>query len=71
MLDPEIVQAAEAGLFHVWEVRTVDEALSLLTGVAAGRRRADGTFPPATVHGRVAERLAEFARLARGAGENT
>ncbi len=66
MLKPEIVEAAAAGLFHVWAVETVDQGIELLTGITAGQRRADGSFPPNSVHGLVSARLVSLAeRLAR------
>ena len=65
MLDEEIVEAAREGRFHVWAVRTIDEGIELLTGRPAGRRRADGSFPPDSVHGLVAARLADYARKLR------
>jgi Lon-like ATP-dependent protease len=58
MLKPEVVEAVAQGAFHIWPLRTVDEGLALLTGVAAGERGADGAFPAETVHGRVRQRLA-------------
>lgn len=60
MLGREVVDAVAQGRFHVWSVRTVDEALGLLTGKTPGRRRRDGSYPPGTVHGRVQERLAAY-----------
>ncbi|HEY1296806.1 MAG TPA: AAA family ATPase [Chloroflexota bacterium] len=50
MLKPEVVDAVKAGLFHVWAVRTVDEGITLLTGVPADR-----------VHDRVQQRLRDLA----------
>jgi lon-related putative ATP-dependent protease len=71
MLDPEVVEAVRSGRFHVWAVRSVDEAIALTTGLPAGRRRRDGTFPGGTVHARVAERLAQYADRLAEAGERT
>jgi predicted ATP-dependent protease len=69
MLKPEVVEAVAQGRFHVWAVRTVDEGLELLTGVPAGERRADGSYPEGTVHGLVQQRLAAMAaRLAEFGG---
>jgi predicted ATP-dependent protease len=72
MLKPEVVEAVAAGQFTVWAVRTVDEGIELLTGMPAGERRPDGSFPRDTVHGLVQHRLhklatglAEFARSRR------
>jgi lon-related putative ATP-dependent protease len=57
MLADEVVDAVRSGRFHVWAVRTIDEGIELLAGVAAGEPGADGDYPPETVHGRVQERL--------------
>jgi predicted ATP-dependent protease len=57
MLDDEVVEAVEAGRFHVWPVRTVDEGIELLTGVPAGEPDADGAYPDGSVHALVQERL--------------
>ena len=65
MLRADVVEAAERGLFHVWPVATVDEAVELLTGVPAGEREADGRYPEGTVNRRVDDRLAAFAEKAR------
>jgi predicted ATP-dependent protease len=62
MLKPEVVDAVAAGQFHVWAVQSVDEGIELLTGVPAGECRADGSYPPDTVHGRVARRLKRLAQ---------
>jgi hypothetical protein len=53
----------------VRRVRTVDEGIEILTGRRAGRRRVDGSYPPESVHGLVAERLAEYAERLRAYGE--
>jgi predicted ATP-dependent protease len=62
MLRDEVADAVREGRFHVWAVRTVDEEIELLTGVAAGTPDAAGMYPADSVNGRVAARLAEFAR---------
>jgi len=65
MLRRDVVEAAEAGRFRVYAVRTADEALELLTGMPAGAPDADGQYPPDSVNGRVAAALAELAEQAR------
>jgi lon-related putative ATP-dependent protease len=65
MLRPDVVAAAEQGLFHVWPVASVDEAVELLTGVPAGERDASSRYPEGTVNRRVDDRLAAFAERAR------
>jgi lon-related putative ATP-dependent protease len=68
MLRADVVQAAEQGLFHVWPVASVDEALELLTGLPAGERDAAGQWPEGSVNRRVDERLAALAEKARSFG---
>lgn len=69
MLSEEIVDAVREGKFHVWAVETVDEGIELLTGVPAGERGPDGTFPENTVHALVEKRLADYAERARAFAE--
>jgi lon-related putative ATP-dependent protease len=63
MLRSDVVQAASAGQFHVYPIDTIDEAVSLLTGVPAGVPNQQGEYPEGTVNGRVMQRLRELARL--------
>ncbi len=58
----DVVEAVESGHFAVYAVNTIEEALELLTGIAAGERGLDGTYPPDTVFGRAAQRLEEMAQ---------
>ena len=69
MLDEEVVEAVRDGMFHVWAVRTIDEGIELITGRRAGRRRADGSYPPDSVHGLVAARLSDYAERLRAFAE--
>jgi lon-related putative ATP-dependent protease len=69
MLREDIIAAAQAGRFHVYAVRSVDEAVSLLTGMPAGEPDIVGTARPDTVFGRVAMRLREYSALRRPPGE--
>jgi len=68
MLREDVVQAAAEGRFHVWSVKTIDEGIEILTGVPAGERCADGSFPEGTVHARVNEQLRTFAHAMRRFG---
>lgn len=63
MLREDVIDAVREGKFSVHAIRTVDEAVELLTGRTAGERGADGNWPPDTVNGRVEARLATFAEL--------
>ncbi|MDD1705602.1 MAG: Lon protease family protein, partial [Methanoregulaceae archaeon] len=61
MLKEEIVEAARAGTFRIYPVKTIDEGIEVLTGVKAGERRADGSFEEGTVNYLVDKRLREMA----------
>jgi len=63
MLRQDICDAAEAGAFRVFAVKTVDEAITLLTGVEAGRRDEKGEYPHGTVNQKVEARLKELFDL--------
>lgn len=65
MLDERVVEAVRQGSFRVWAVAGIDEGIEVLTGVAAGARGEDGSYPDGSLHGRVQARLLEMARLAR------
>ncbi len=65
MLAQDVLDAVEAGTFHVWAVRDVDDALGLLTGLPAGRRGADGRYPEGTIHRLVDDRIAFLVDQAR------
>ncbi|WP_292392830.1 Lon protease family protein [Methanoculleus sp. UBA303] len=66
MLKEEVVEAAKAGKFRIYPVRTIDEGIEVLTGVPAGRRREDGTYEEGTVNYLVDRRLGEMAETMRG-----
>jgi lon-related putative ATP-dependent protease len=61
MLRRDVVEAIEAGTFHVYPVATVDEGIEILTGVPAGERDMSGRFPAGTINFMVERRLSEFA----------
>jgi len=60
MLRADVVDAVREGRFGVHAVAHVDEAITLLTGVAAGEPDAGGAYPRDSVYGRVAARLEQF-----------
>jgi predicted ATP-dependent protease len=63
MLDERVLQAVEAGQFHVYAVSQADEALSLLVGEEAGVADDKGEFTEGSVNARVVERLREIAEM--------
>lgn len=62
-LRDEVQQAVADGLFQVWSVNHVSEAIELLTGVASGAEAKDGKYPTRSVYGRVLAKLAEYDSL--------
>jgi predicted ATP-dependent protease len=65
MLREDVVAACQEGQFSVHAVKTIDEGIAILTGVAAGARGPDGVFPPGTINSRVEARLTAFADARR------
>jgi lon-related putative ATP-dependent protease len=63
MLRQDVVDAVQAGQFQIYPVTTVDDAISLLTGLEAGEADDKGEFPIDTLNGRVDARLRYFAEL--------
>jgi lon-related putative ATP-dependent protease len=66
MLREDVVKTVHDGRFHIYEVKTIDEGIEILTGVPAGERQADGTYPEGTVNYRVDKRLGELAEGLKG-----
>ncbi|MBI5017438.1 MAG: AAA family ATPase [Deltaproteobacteria bacterium] len=63
VLHPEVVDAVREGRFHIYPVRTVDEGMTVLTGLPAGQ-----PGEAETVNGRVDEALEVLDRRARERG---
>ncbi|WP_319469239.1 ATP-binding protein [uncultured Pseudodesulfovibrio sp.] len=64
MLKDEVVQAVEDGLFHIFPVKTIEEAMFILTGMRCGSRSKSGKYPTGTLYHAVDSRLAELAKIA-------
>ncbi len=62
MLKRAVVDAVSEGLFHIYVVARVDEALELLTGCKAGIRKPDGSFTQRSLNHQVVKRLRELAK---------
>ena len=70
MLKEEVVQAVEAGEFHIYPVSTIDEGMEVLTGQKAGERLDNGQFEPDSINDRVQKRLATLAEKLRDFGRS-
>jgi lon-related putative ATP-dependent protease len=59
-LNDEVVEAVREGKFHIYPVKTIDEGIEILTGVEAGEKRADGSYPDGSVHYLVKSKLKAY-----------
>jgi predicted ATP-dependent protease len=50
MLREEVVEAVRKGQFHIYTAKTIDEGIEILTGIPAGTRQQDGTYPDGTIN---------------------
>ena len=66
MLDDEVVEAVGKGKFHIYPIKNVDEGISLLTGVPAGKLLKSGKYSKDSVNDLVRLRFIEMARLYKG-----
>ena len=65
MLREDVVEAARQGKFHIYPVTTIDEGISLLTGMDAGERDDKGEFPIGSFNRLVHARLQSTMRRAQ------
>lgn len=65
MLRRDVIDAARAGQFSIFPIETIDDAIALLTGVAAGERDSQGNFPQGTVNFVVEANLKKLAEAYR------
>ena len=63
MLAQEVIDAVAGGKFHIFAIEDLDAGIEILTGMAAGERQPDGSYPEGTVHARVQKRLAGMAEI--------
>jgi predicted ATP-dependent protease len=71
MLRADVVEAAAAEQFHIYAVSTIDEGITLLTGIPAGEPDEDGEYPEDTINGRVIARLLELDEKQRSFGNSS
>lgn len=65
MLHERVQQAIAEGRFHIYPIATIDEGISVLTGVPAGECTEQGEYPPGTVNRAVIDRLKFLGEKAR------
>lgn len=65
MLKKEVVEAIRDRKFHIYSVSNIHEGIEVLTGVNAGEKKPDGTYPEGTINHIVQERLTKMAESAK------
>ena len=65
MLREDVVEAVKQGKFHIYAVKSIDEGIEVLTGVPAGDREPDGSYPEGTINCLVDNRLRELVQSLR------
>ena len=70
MLRRDVIDAVEAGRFHIHAVETIDQGLELLTGVPAGEPDEEGNYPEDSLNGRIFTRLKDLAEERRKFGRD-
>ncbi|MBN1614438.1 MAG: AAA family ATPase [Deltaproteobacteria bacterium] len=66
MLRKGIVEAVSQGKFHIYPVQTIDQGIEILTGVPAGQKGINGSYPEGTVNFRVDKKLMDLAKGMKG-----
>jgi predicted ATP-dependent protease len=63
MLHPDVVEAVRQGQFHIYEVHSADEALTLLTGIEVGESNEEGDYPEGSLNAMAYDRLHEMTLI--------
>lgn len=63
MLRDDVISAVKSNRFAIYAIDTVDEAISLLTGLDVKRRGKNGKYPLHSFYAKVEAKLVEFNRL--------
>ncbi len=67
-LHRDVIEAVEKKLFHIYPISTIEEGISLLTGIEAGKKSVHGTYPADTILGMADTRLRQMAETVRDFG---
>ena len=71
MLNQDVIEAVEQGLFSIYAVSNADEALSLLTGQDAGAMNGEGQYPENSVNFKAVARLKEISEMTQDEDKET
>ncbi len=65
MLKKELLKAVEKEKFAIYAVKTINEGISILTGIEAGEADDKGHFPSSSLNAKVVARLQELSEIAK------
>lgn len=57
MLRHDVIEAVEHGQFHIYAIETVDQAMTILTGLELGELDQDGNYPEGTLNHKVMDQI--------------
>lgn len=60
MLSDEVIEAADRGKFHIYGIKNIEEGMEILTGMPAGERKEDGSYPEKTLNYLVDKKLRRY-----------
>ncbi|BEH14954.1 Lon protease family protein [Marinobacter shengliensis] len=63
MLNEEVRTAVREGVFAIYPMTHIDQAIELMTGMAPGSPDDEGGYPEGSFNRRVSDRLAEYAKV--------
>jgi predicted ATP-dependent protease len=69
MLKAKVVEAVRKGLFHIYPFSNIEQALEILTGKKAGKKKKDGTYPPNSLNYLIETQLNKLNEIAKEIGE--
>jgi predicted ATP-dependent protease len=69
MLRKDLIEAVKERKFHVYPVRTIDEGITILTGIEAGEKDEKGNYPENAINDLVDKKLRSIAQTLKAFGE--
>ncbi|MFD2166056.1 Lon protease family protein [Thalassotalea euphylliae] len=69
MLEQDVIDAVNAGNFHIYAVECIDQAIEILMSTSAGTINKTGRYPRKSIHGLALDKLNKFASILDGAEE--
>lgn len=66
ILKEDVLNDIKNGLFHIWAIENIDEAIEILTGQKAGKMTRSGNYERGSVNDRVVKALKKAKELAGG-----